>query len=462
MEAVHWSSPQQIVLGANLFDAQVAIDDAQVAIDNDGHIVIVWEETSGNCNSSIFSVILTIDSKGALSNEEPTLISKANTTAANLQLSMNGNGKAVIVWLGENGIVQTSTLKTSDLGTGWSPAKALSKTAAVAPQVQVDETGNTLVIWMEEEDKFFPKVVKGVSQIGDSTDWSSIVTISGPGEFSLFPPAQIAVSQGKGKAVWTAINKDKTITIQGAQGNINSENSFAWDEPVTLSKTSGKSYGPQLAIGPNGRYVTIWRFFEENSDYSSPSIQYISSPTSEIETLATNVTERGYQYVAVAATPGESKSELAFAYWSTGNEVQFSESSSQGTAWTSVGAFTPPLYDYFLDATIFEGIPQVIWLQDNLVKRAVQIGSLNFQTDPPSLLASTLSAEDANVVDNQIPMIASNDKKGIIVAIWVENTFFDDGSKGLKLVASIGQKSSETSKMLMYWGLDEAFQSDLP
>jgi len=44
-------------------------------------------------------------------------------------------------------------------------------------------------------------------------------------------------------------------------------------------------------------------------------------------------------------------------------------------------------------------------------------------------------------------MIASNDKAGIIVAIWLEQS---------------AQQSPETSKMLIYWGVDDSFQSDFP
>jgi len=463
IEAVIWSKAQQIVV-----EEDVDVVSAKVAIDNSGNIVVVWKESDDSNNGSIKGGVLNVNSKGISFKEEPTLISKTGelaTSLTSLDLSMNGSGKAVAVWLGLDNIVQTSTLITSDSPPTWSTPISLSiisaSTSAFAPQVAVDDEGNTLVIWLTSS--FNNNTVEVVSQIGNEKKWSNRVTISQQQEF--IPSAQIAVNGGIGAAVWV-----KDPIIEGAIAQISSENSFNWNKPVGLSNPSGVSLDPQVAISSSGRAVAIWRFVDVFSNYSY-SIQCINNSESKreewdladdaVETL-TNVTPEdsqyeGFQYVAAA----KGKSNLAFAYWSNGKDGQFSESISQETPWTLVGEFDANTF--FLDATIFEEIPQVIWLQGYLLANSsILVGYPDLQTTPPTLKVSKLSSDNADVISTQIPMIASNnDEKGIIVAIWLENIVLKDESVQI-LMAATGSNGFETSKMLMYWGVDEPFQSDLP
>jgi len=448
MEAVNWNSSKEIVqfdVGANVVSPQVAIDDK-------GNIVVVWEE-----NSSIKGGVLNI-TQGTLSFiSGPTLISNLES-ATSLKLSMNGSGKAVAVWLGENGLVETSTLKTSDLNTGWSTATALSKTAAIGAQVGVDEIGNTLVIWLGN-DQNNDQNIEGVSQIGDNSDWSDVVVISQTNEFKFAPP-QIAVNGGIGAAVWEVqtLNEsgdEVTSVIEGAIAQIE-KNSFVWNKPDILSQKQGNYYNPEVAIGPNGHIIAIWRFFEtlgsngviQCNEYSGGAWGQVDSPTDPNNLVGMG----GFQYVAV-------KDDLAFAYWIDFTSVGVSKSTFPERSWTSFPEFTA--FTYFIDVTLFEGFPQVLWLEAYPPHNLIQVASF-----VPTLQEFTLSSDNADIIliNKQIPMIAGNDEKGIIVAIWLENIHLEDGSIRLGLMAATGIYSSnpETSKMLMYWGVDEALQSDLP
>jgi len=466
MEAVvKWNSPKQIAgsVGENVVSAQVAID-------NDGNIVVVWEETSGDSNKgSIKGSIKGAILNGSLSfKAEPTLISNANV-ASSPRLSINKNGKAVAIWLETGDFVKTSTLQTKPLPPKtptWSlPAIALSPNV-VGPRVGVDEYGNTLVIWLRYDQNIF---VEGVSQIGDSSDWSDVFVISQTNEFKFAPP-QIAVNRGIGAAVWEVetLNGDEVTSriIEGAIAQISSENSFAWNKPVALSEASGLSSSPQVAVGSSGRAVAIWRFVEPNSYSASIQCKNISnnSPQECVDTVVTltnNVKKEGYQSVTAA----EGESDLALAYWSTGNKVQISKSNlEKPSSWSQVISLTK--HAYFasvppsLDATLLGTRPEVIWSQKRDKEAAgnslIKIGSINSKGNPQT---SQLTTKNASLPDDPTPMIASN-KNGTIVAMWLEN--IQDGSGVQKLMAATGKHSSETSKMLMYWGVDEAFQSDLP
>jgi len=442
MEAFTWSLPQEIV-GAIY---------AQVAIDDLGNIVIVWED-SRFIKGGVLKIV-----NGVFSFiEGPTSISTGGS-ARSLDFSMNGSGKAVAVWL-EGDTVQTSTLQTNLSPLNWSAPISLSPTTTInigSPQVAVDEKGNTLVIWYGDDENYLSyKFVEVVSQIDDS-NWSGVNVLK-EGTIFVFETPRIAVNGGIGAAVWNII-EDNSFIVEGAIAQIDND-SISWNKK-TLSETTGISYKTQVVVTPSGRAVAIWRFF----DQGNYKIQYINNSKSQreewenkAETLSdSDVTPNGFQYVVAAAAVGKKdESDLVYAYWSdmtSDNPIHFSKSSSQNTPW-SEGKLTTHLNNVGmeLDATLFQEILQVIWWQN---RNSIQVGYP--LPKPPILQAFTLT-QNNDLNFNPLPMIASNDKIDIIVAIWIE---MDAGRKLLK--GAYGQQSAKTSKMLMYWGVDEAFQSNLP
>jgi len=71
----------------------------------------------------------------------------------------------------------------------------------------------------------------------------------------------------------------------------------------------------------------------------------------------------------------------------------------------------------------FDATPLVIWSQNISPNRSsIRVGYPNEEINPPSLLASTLANLNANLAQDPGPMIASNDKAGIIMAIWLEQS----------------------------------------
>jgi len=430
---ITWSQPQQITASA-LY--------AQVAIDDSGNIVIVWED------SGIKGGVLKIDN-GALSFiEGPTLISTTGS-ATSVDFSMNGSGKAVAVWLEED-TVQMSTLQTSDKTLKWSPPSTLSqKTITISPQVAVDEKGNTLVFWFREDDQQ-NTFVEVISQNGNNK-WSQVSDLKNEGSNIVFPNPQIAVNGGIGAAVWKISTLDSNggvnFIIEGATAKITND-SVLWNKTVTLSDATGIPDKPQVAVGSNGRAVAIWRFVNDNNVYS---IQSYDWDTTSIQTLISNVNSTGFQ--DVTAQGSNQGSNLAFAYWSNGlsgpsgfpTDIQFSEStlSKPVLDWSDVGKYTFATdLSSELDATIFNGTPQVIWSQNiSKTSSSIQVGYPNEAT-PPSLVAYKLDTLNTNLAQDAEKMIASNDKAGIIVAIWLRQS---------------QQQSPETSKMLIYWGVDDSF-----
>jgi len=428
---VSWSSPQQIVPAAEY---------AQIAIDHEANIVVVWEE--GNL---IKGGVLEISNNVFSFKSGPTSISTGGS-ASSLDFSMNG-GKAVAVWL-QGDTVQTSTLQTSDTSLTWSVPTTLSQTKTIgSPQVAVDEQGNTLVSWYRSDEKQSShKFIEVVSQIRNSA-WSK-VTVLKEGTLSIADTPRIALNGGIGVAVW-----NNNYIVEGALANIDNE-SISWNANKTLSDNTGKSYNPQVAVTPSGRVVAIWRFHDDQGNYK---IQYRNNDFyNEIwgtpHALSdSDVTAKGFQYVvadAVANTQFKYP-DLVYAYWSdmdSQNPIHFSESTSQNMPWSEGKLITFLNVGLELDATFFNETLQVIWWAYLADSGSIQVGYFN-EASVPSLAISTVDPLNTNLAQDAGPMIASNNEAGIIVAIWLEQS---------------EQQSPETSKMLIYWGVDDSFQSDFP
>jgi len=466
-----WSLPLEIVRNAEY---------AELGIDDQGNIVVVWEESG-----FIKGGVLKIDNGLFSFIEASTSISTGGSALA-LDFSMNRSGKAVAVWL-EGDTVQMSTLQTSDTSLKWSEPMNLggnNTTHMDYPQVAVDEKGNTLVSWSRSDPQnLFYKFIEVVSQIGDN-DWST-PTVLKEGTLSIFDTPRIAVNGGIGVAVWNIVDTNSNLIVEGALANIYKD-PISWNDNKTLSDNAGDALNPQVAVTSSGRVTAIWRFYDDQKNYKIQCMNndFYNETWGPLDTISdSNVMADGLQFV-VAASVTDQESDLLYAYWSnmasSDHPLYFAKSTSQNIPW-SVGQLTGGPFDFDLlgselGATLFKGTFQLIWWVEydlavggNPGSGSIQVGYPVLSPPKPPTLQSFILTKNNDLNNNINPylMIASNDvaindtndTKGIIVAIWIE-THIKNGQKILK--GAYGQQSPTTSKMLMYWGVDEAFQSDLP
>jgi len=255
--------------------------------------------------------------------------------------------------------------------------------------------------------------------------------------------------------------------VEGALAKIGNDpnDPIVWNDNKTLSDNQGNSYNPQVAVTPSGRVVAIWRFLDDGGNYKIQYMNnvYYNEKWDILETLSdSDVTANGLQYV-VADAAGKYQ-DLVYAYWSdlgSQNPIHFSESISQNIPWSEGKLITSLNVGLELDATLFNEILQLIWWQQDTSESG---GSINvgypLLTQPPILDPFTL-AENDDLAYYRSLMIASNDTKDMIVAIWIGRDA-NNGQKLLKAAHGPLGPVGPTSKMLMYWGIDEAFQSHLP
>jgi len=128
----------------------------QVAMDNNGNAVIVWQQSDGSKQQ-----IYMREYRGGNWSAVPALttrFSPAGQDAYNPQVAMDNNGNAIVVWEqndGTSGIAYSQIYKREYRGGIWSPVPALTNRIsptgehAYWPQVAMDDRGNAVITWMQ-------------------------------------------------------------------------------------------------------------------------------------------------------------------------------------------------------------------------------------------------------------------------------------------------------------------------
>jgi hypothetical protein len=190
---------------STLFSTIVGSANPQVAIDNAGNSIVVWQNSAGGV-SSIYArrnVGGTWDDPFKVSG---TLAGNSSTP----QIGMNRYGNAFAVWRQSFGGASDIYVSQFDSASKtWSPPSSskLNTTAAEVPQVVLDDTGNAIAVWQECE-----------------------VTLTPTADFLCVKARRLAAGPGK---TWNAVSKLDLASFAGASN-------------------------PRVAINGSGSVVAIW------------------------------------------------------------------------------------------------------------------------------------------------------------------------------------------------------------
>lgn len=227
---IDWSSPQT-VLSNSSFNAS----DAQVAIDTNGDVVVVWSENNfvkaktkhvGNSWSSA----VTLSATGA---SAPKVVS-------------DSNGNATAIWV-EGGIIKAAT-KT--LNGNWSSAVTLSNSGASAPSLCVDSAGDVIAAWarnggIETSTKLFGGSWQAKNSLTGNSAISPCIAIGGSGS-----------------------NTRAVIIWQGVSGGINTVYaatkliSGSWSSVKIVSDPDKDAVRPHVAVDSNGNATAVWYSYD--------------------------------------------------------------------------------------------------------------------------------------------------------------------------------------------------------
>jgi hypothetical protein len=262
-----WSAPApagNITIGEpNAFPPRAAMDDNGNAL-----IVWAWKKFAG----AEYSIFKSEYRNGVWSRPTSTTqqINPVGQNALNPQVAMDNNGNAIIVWQQDDGGF-TRIYKSEYRNGVWTHPASLAANIspdgqdASAPQAAMDNNGNTVIVWLQS-DGSFSQVYKSEYRGGAWTHPANLATdhISFDGRTAGLP--QVAMdNNGNALIVWQQPDD------AGARAVFKSEyRSGAWHHPAGLAdnvspatQDSQRAGGPRVAMDDNGNAMIVW---EQNDD----------------------------------------------------------------------------------------------------------------------------------------------------------------------------------------------------
>jgi hypothetical protein len=339
----------------------------------------------------------------------PVNLSQAGGDAETPQVVLDATGRAIAVWLVDNGDVTVVQASTRPNGGSWSEPIDLSETDSYGPQVVVDSNGLATAVWNQTSEEDDQKLIwAATSQSGQ--DWSDPQPLSIPGTISNYP--QLAVdSTGLVTAIWQSDDGTDTI-IQSST----SQNGEDWSpiEDVSLSLTGGSAYYPAISLGPSGLAVAVWVLDDGNYTIQSSASQTLGE-WSDPEDLG----EGTDTFVAKPQVKVDSTGR-AIAIWSSYDEslytVETATSPNGVDDWTPAEALSLPGADgtrpqITVDST---DLFTAIWLRDDesgdddIVQSSTSQGGGEWSPT----VDLTEPGQDAG-----LPQVVV-DSSGLVTAIW--------------------------------------------
>jgi hypothetical protein len=138
--------------GALLEATNGAADRPQLAVDDNGNVIAVWEQYDGTANSIYANRYVIGVGWGAAA-----AIETGTGPARTAQVSMEANGNAIAVWSQYDGTSWSIYANRYLAGASWGTAQLLETGTGQAsnPQVAVDINGKAFAVWEQEDGGFY-------------------------------------------------------------------------------------------------------------------------------------------------------------------------------------------------------------------------------------------------------------------------------------------------------------------
>ena len=257
-----WSDPSSLTdnispEGQDAFNPQVAINDS-------GDAVIVWEQSDGT-----WKQIFRSEYRNGSWNDPSDLADNISPDGQSIDwpdVAMNDSGDTVIVWEQRTGAKGTGDpieqIYRSEYRNGvWSDPSSLSDnispdgTLAERPQVAINAGSDAVIVWYQS-DGTIEQIYRSEYRDGTWSDPSGLSdNISPDGTSAEFP--QVALNEnGDAVIVWYQ-------RVEGMFQIYRSEyRDGAWSDPSSLSDNISPegqvAFNPEVAMNDNGEAVIVW------------------------------------------------------------------------------------------------------------------------------------------------------------------------------------------------------------
>ena len=139
--AAGWGTAQRIEI-----DNTGVAQNAQVALDNSGNAIAVWQQRNGAGRDDIWANRYTAGSGWGAA----ALIESGFFDAGNPQVAIDGSGNAIAVWWQSDGGRNNLVANRYVAGSGWGTAAMIETDSTgdvSAPQIAMDAGGNAIAVW---------------------------------------------------------------------------------------------------------------------------------------------------------------------------------------------------------------------------------------------------------------------------------------------------------------------------
>jgi len=256
-----WSAP------LDLSDPAQFANEAKVALDPQGMAMVLWSIAPSISAKPI------IQSRTRAAGGDWGPVQNVSSVGddsynSNLQFALDAHGNAVATWLRSAPPATVVQAATRPAGGAWSASpQPLSDPGAEArfADVGLDAQGNAVAVWQARGNTTNTEIVlarvRPAAGGGADDGWSAPQQISANDQ-SAQVPLLIVDPMGDATVVWvhkvTTPGIDVASNIQGTTRAAGG----AWTAPQDLSPALENADYPQLAVGPQGHAVAVWRRLE--------------------------------------------------------------------------------------------------------------------------------------------------------------------------------------------------------
>ena len=277
----------------------------QIAIDENGNAISVWVQFDGQDHRYIWSNRYVDGTGWGTAERIDTVVNNATYP----QITINGNGNAIAIWLQFDGTYYSIWSNHYVDGIGWGTAERIEthNTGRVySPQIAIDGDGNAIAIWKQfdgQEHRYIRS-----NRYVDGTGWGTAERITTVVNNVSSP--QIAMDRnGNAIAVWEQYDGTRydIWSNQYTDGT-----GWGTDERIQTNDARYAS-SPQIAIDGNGKAIAIWEQTDGQNHRSIWSNRYVDGTGWDTdERIETNNVESIYRYSPQIAMDGNGN---AIAVW---------------------------------------------------------------------------------------------------------------------------------------------------
>lgn len=311
-----WTVPANI--NDNISPDGQNVDNPHVAMDDNGNAIIVWDESDGS-DTQVFKSEYRSGSWTHPANLADN-ISPDGSIARNAQVAMDDNGNAIIVW---QQVDATFQIFKSEYRVGaWThPANAadnISPDGSIAdePVVAMGNNGDAIIVWKQDSGGFRDQVYKSDYRAGVWTNPANVADYISMNTSDVPAPKVAMDNSGNTIVVWSEDDGNGDDQVFKSEYR-----SGAWTHPAgvadNISPDGFNTTGADVAMSDNGTAVIVWGQWDGNSDNIYRS-NYVSGAWTST-TLAARINFDDWAYEPKAAMDSFGNAVMTWYQYGTGD-----------------------------------------------------------------------------------------------------------------------------------------------